>query len=466
MKSFIIISTICFLLNAIFSQDADYNFIIGNAFKENLSYPLLQRICDEAGGRLAGSSKNEKAMQILQEDLKKLGYNPIRENFFMTGWIREDDEVSIVSPTQRKLRAFALGYTQSHAPFESSLIGIAQGFEDNYKNHDVKDKVVLILQAKGKPSPFRFESIDIAAKYGARAIIFMHQNPGNFILVSTGNFQGTPCPIPAYAISFEEGKWLERLLKNSIFPNIRIHTKSYCKPIEVANLIAFLPGKTEKKIVLGAHFDSWDLGQGAIDNGIGSVILYDVARILKKLDRQNQLSIEFVWFNAEELGLWGSKAYIQKHNLELDNIVAMVNMDMLGSPIGFNVMGFEEFIPFFQELLSKMDGFDLKDGVVNQPWLGSDHIPFILKGIPSFCVSGYLPEESVRYYHDIGDTFDKVNKKYLSEAAAVVSLLIYELANRENLPYLHKNDKEVIEILRKFKLEERLKKQNEWTFQE
>ena len=102
--------------------------------------------------------------------------------------------------------------------------------------------------------------------------------------------------------------------------------------MRTANLVATLPGRVSEKVVIGAHFDSWDLGQGALDNGLGIVQAYDVARLLKTIHPDNHYTLEFVWFNAEEFGLYGSYAYIEKHKNE--PIRSMINLDMVGDPIG------------------------------------------------------------------------------------------------------------------------------------
>jgi Zn-dependent M28 family amino/carboxypeptidase len=147
-----------------------------------------------------------------------------------------------------------------------------------------------------------------------------------------------------------------------------------------------------------------------------------------------------------------------------DKIVAMVNMDMTGAPTGFNVMGFDEFIPFFNDLKSKLNGFDLSSGVVNYPYTNSDHIPFMFKGIPTFSLQAHLDEDMVKYYHSSGDTFDKVNKKYLSEASAVVSIMVKELANLKMLEKGEKTPEQMADLFRKFHLDERLKRQKEWIY--
>ena len=193
-------------------------------------------------------------------------------------------------------------------------------------------------------------------------------------------------------------------------------------------------------------------------------MLFDVARIMAALSRDNERTVEFVWFNGEEMGLWGSRRYVEQHRGE--RIAAMINMDMTGRPRGFGAMGNDHFLPLLEELCAEMRGYDMSAGVINALWTNSDHQPFMLAGIPTITPLGHLDSETVETYHDFGDTYDLVNKRYLSEAAGVVSILTHELANRADIPFVHRTPEETMEYLRAGGLEERLRRQGEWDFDE
>ncbi|MDT8323213.1 MAG: hypothetical protein RRA94_03795, partial [Bacteroidota bacterium] len=112
-----------------------------------------------------------------------------------------------------------------------------------------------------------------------------------------------------------------------------------------------------------------------------------------------------------------------------------------------------------------MTGFDMSRGVMNQPWTNSDHQPFMLAGIPAITPLGHLDKHMVETYHDFGDTFDLVNRVYLSESAGVVAILSHVLANDTTLPYLRRSDEETAAWLIEHGLDERLKRQGEWIFE-
>ena len=453
----------------LFAQGGDksrWNSMIGSAYTDNRSYALLQRICDEAGGRTMGSPANEKAMSILLEGLDFIGYEARKEEFTAPGWIRGAEEAAITEPFQRTLRAIALGYVDKHAAVEAPVVYAEYGFEESYQTIDAAGKIVLLTQQAppGKTPLLRLEMIENAARHLAKGILFINDRNGTLTLEGMSNFEGKPSLIPAYSITSEEGKWIERLLKKGENVRVRLKTDSYCADVHTANIVATLPGESKRKIVIGAHFDSWDMGQGAVDNGIGSAILYDLARLMKIYSPDNRYTVEFVWFNGEELGLWGSKKYVEMH--ASDDIAVMVNMDMMGTPTGFNAMGYDEFIPFLKTIAGGLDGFELKSGVISQPGLSSDHQSFMLRGIPVLSLQAHLDEEMGKYYHEMGDTFDKVGKRYLSDAAAIVSVLVSELANDRSVDTHRRNVKETVELMKKYKLDEHLKKMKEWKFTE
>jgi Zn-dependent M28 family amino/carboxypeptidase len=172
--------------------------------------------------------------------------------------------------------------------------------------------------------------------------------------------------------------------------------------------------------------------------------------------------VEIVWFNGEELGLFGSKHYMKRHQDE--PIIAMINCDMTGSPTGFNAMGFEEFIPLLEALVKRLNGLHLSKGVINKPWTNSDHMPFMFSGIPIITLQAHLNDEMLESYHSQLDLFERVDKKYLSEAAAVVTILMYTLVNNREFNYQIREAGQMVNIFKKFGLENRLRKQNEWPY--
>jgi Iap family predicted aminopeptidase len=444
-----------------FAQKEEWKDILTFSFFGNRGYEILEKICDEAGGRLAGTIANSKALQILVEEGRKDSL-PIKLEFFsFPGWRRSEDTVSLKFPYSKTFRTVGLGYNDKSGTIEAPVIFANYGYEEDYENLDANGKIVLVTQErpKNREELLRYEAIEIASQKGAKAILFMNDRQGGLVLAGVGNFQGHPNPIPAFSITYEDGQMLKRLISKGITPIISVKSNSFCKPDTSYNAILTIDGKLKKKIVVGAHFDSWDISQGAVDNGVGIATLYEIARNLTRFTNYNY-TIEIVWFNGEELGLWGSKKYVEKHK---DEVALMINLDMPGDPTGFNTMGFTFLDTFAINLVRLLEGYNLRDGVVSKPWTNSDHMYFMFEGIPTITPLGWMDESMYHHYHDFGDTFDKVNKRYISNSAAIISLLVYELAT-SNFEFQQLKREEVKELLKRNGLEKRLRKQKEWKF--
>lgn len=436
----------------------------GSAILDNASHAMLMRLSDEAGGRWIGSPQNERGMEILMEELRHIGLEPRREDFRAPGWVRGADEVRMIAPADRVFRAVALGYVGQTPAFDAAVVWMNRGTAADFDSLRCDGAIALVTQEAqtGRETPLRSEVIRFAAAAGARAVLFVNDKTGGLLLCGMGNFSGEAAPIPAFSITWEEGHRVMRLLDRNLPVRMRITTASRCVPVESANIVCTLPGTRAEKVVVGAHFDSWDIGQGSVDNGVGTAVLFDVARIVAALSANNERTVEFVWFNGEEMGLWGSRRYVEQH--AGDSIVAMINMDMTGSPRGFSAMGNDHFLPLLEELVAGFRGYEMRSGVINSLWTNSDHQPFMLAGIPTITPLGHLDRETVATYHDFGDTFDLVNKKYLSETAGVVAILVTELANRPAIPFVRRTPTETAAYLRAGGLEQRLRRQGEWPF--
>ena len=127
-------------------------------------------------------------------------------------------------------------------------------------------------------------------------------------------------------------------------------------------------------------------------------------------------------------------------------------------------MGFDEFLPLFKELVPNLVGFNLTQAVTNKPWMNSDHMPFMLHGIPVITTNAHLDKEQVTYYHSFGDTFDKVRPDYLAQSAGIIAVLATELANRPQLHLKRHSKKQIKEMLEHYNLDRILKSENEWPF--
>ncbi|WP_420454311.1 M28 family metallopeptidase [Rubrivirga sp.] len=412
--------------------DAASDAIVGDALRTEGAYRSLVEISDRFGPRMAGTPGHAAAMGWLERELRAMGLAPRRERFAYQGWRRGADRVEVVAPFSRVLRAEALGYSAPTGPLEAELALYRPGQAEAAAHADYEGRVLLL------PAGARLGSRDqdsLVERHGVRGFLATNRVDGGRLLARTARFEGGVAPVPLFAVTHEEGEWLRRLVEGGEVVRVRVSTTSAPEPMTGENLVATLPGTRpegqRQRVVVGAHFDSWDLGQGALDNGLGVVQLLETARLLVRHVGALPHTVELVWFDAEELGLWGSRAYAERHAAPGtdSDLRLMVNLDMVGEPQGLNAMGFDALVPVLEEASQSLGAWSLGRPVANRTWLGSDHHPFVARGVPSVTFHAPIDPDAVSFYHDFGDTVDKVGRYHLARASAIVALLVRDLAS-------------------------------------
>ncbi len=423
-----------------------------------MPHDFLTRLCDDFGGRMTGSAGNVGAMQRLAAELSALGYTPEQQNFSMPGWERGDDWVEVVAPLARRLRVASLSYTQPHAAFEAAAVDLGDARAADLDKLETRGRIGVLAPSTALQTS---EIVAMAVARGLRAVLFIDREGGGQLLARTGSFTGAPLPLPIYSVTQEEGRWLQRLLARGTAVRVRLETKSRCVDTKTANLRVVIPGRVTSRVIVGAHFDSWDLGQGAMDNGIGIAQLYALALALR--DAKPHHTVELIWFNGEEQGLFGSRhAALQLGNTP---IAAMINLDMVGVPIGVNALGDDSLVPALERWhAARGETKRLPKGVENINWLASDHTPYQLAGVRTITFNAPIPRESVRHYHDMADTIDKVSPQLIDDSAAIIVELVRTLANDGALKAERRAPEETEKLFTRFGLEKRMKAMGLWPF--
>lgn len=426
---------------------------------DDATVTFLEHLCDDHGGRLTGAPANEAAMRDLEAALRDLGLEPVRETFPMRGWVRAEDTLTMNGPVAREMRAIGLGYIEPEGPIRGPVVDLGAGAAEDFDRELPAGGVGLFgPSAKGRANEVAARAVDS----GLSALMFINRVGGGQLLARTGGFHGEPLPLPIFSITQEEGFWMRRLLAREIPVEVGLQTRSYNKPIETSNLRVRLPGRTTETVLVGAHFDSWDQGQGAIDNGLGIAQLLALARALK--DESLERTVELVWFNGEEQGLWGSRYAVEQGADAAHPPVIMLNLDMVGVPIGVNAMGHDDLLPVLERWNANLGDAALEKGVQNKSWMASDHTPYQVTGTRIVTFNAPIPHESVRYYHDFADTYDKLTPEIIKGSSAVIASLVVELAQAADLPTTPIPPEEVKALMLEAKLDDRLKAVGLWNF--
>lgn len=427
---------------------------------DDATVTFLEHLCDDHGGRLSGSAANEAALADLEAELRELGLDPVRETFPMPGWVRQDDTLTMLAPVHREMRAIGLSYLEPAGPLNGPVVDLGAGAPEDFVKLEIPEGAIGLF---GPSSRGRAGAVgERAREHGMAGLMFINRVGGGQLLARTGGFHGKPLPLPIFSITQEEGFWMRRLIARGEPVEVGLQTQSFNKPVEVDNLRVRIPGKTDETVLVGGHFDSWEKGQGAIDNGLGVAQLLALARVLRDADLER--TVELVWYNGEEQGLWGSRHAVDQGADAQNPPAVMLNLDMVGVPIGVNAMGHDDLVPLLDWWNENRGEGMLEQGVTNKTWMASDHTPYQVNGVRVITFYAPIPSESVRYYHDFADTFDKLTPEIIKDSSGVIASLVVELANAPDLPSGLVPDDEVEAMLKGAKLEERLRGSGLWKF--
>ncbi|WP_316805731.1 M20/M25/M40 family metallo-hydrolase [Pedobacter agri] len=479
MKYFFSIALICFVLFAN-AQDQFGNVfskINADVQQHSKAYQTLKHETETIGHRLTGSANGVKAEQYAYDLLKSYGCEVKFQPFEVESWARKtvDVEIGTDQNSLTKIKAVTLAHSPVSANITGDIVDAGNGLEVDYQANPAKfkGKIALIYlgvlpgSAAGTKSLHRSEKTAIATKYGAIGVIIINTVKNGVLLTGTASVTGKLIPIPAVCIGLEDGMALKERLKSQV-QMAHIAMTNFSGLIKARNVVATFKGAElpKDKIVVGGHLDSWDLSTGAIDNGIGSFAVMDMARTFKKLNLKTKRTVEFVLFMGEEQGLLGSKAYINqaKKDKNLDQVKFMLNYDMTNDPKGFSTSRAEmkELFTAWGADIVKIDtGF--KNLFNAGAGLHSDHQPFMLEGIPTGGgAGGKLPNNSGPFYHSDGDSFKLVDEQGLKNTVRYSAMLTYALANTPKIPVGVQNEEELKIFLESQNLKEPLTIAGEW----
>ncbi len=448
MKQIIFLLILLITIHSHSQTDAETIKKIYNASLSNgKSYEWLDYLSNQIGGRLSGSLNAERAVEWTKQELEKLGLDKVwLQPVMVPKWVRGAPEFAFIETAPGKtinVNICALGGSvatpalgikanviEVHSIEELKTLG-KEKIEGNivFFNRPMDETLINTFSAYGGSVDQRSGAKE-AVKYGAVATIVRSMNLRLDDFPHTGamNYGDTPMSqrIPSAAISTNDAELLSTMLK--LDKNIKFYFKQNCKQLKDVlsyNVIGEITGSQFPKeyIVVGAHLDSWDLGDGAHDNGAGVVQSMDVLRLLKETGIKPKRTIRVVLFMNEENGLRGGKKYAKEAKRKYENHIFALESDAGGfSPRGFSFdcseANFNQVLvwkPLFEPYLIH---YFKKGGS------GADIGP--LKN-ESIVLAGLRPDSQryFDYHHAASDTFDAVNKRELELGAAAMTALVY-----------------------------------------
>ena len=322
------------------------------ALKSDLAYDILESLTTEVGPRLAGSPKEQEAIDWAIAKFNSLGFDKVyTETVQVPKWERISESASVIAPFAQPLSITALGKSAS-TPQGGITAEIAHfvTFQDLQQAdpRDVEGKIVFISNRMlrfrtgagyGPAVQARGRGASEAARKGAVAIVIRSIGTDSHRLPHTGGvtYEDDAPRIAAAALSNPDADQLERMMKRGmpITIHLDIQTKDH-GIVEMSNVIGEITGRTapEEAVILGSHLDSWDLGTGAVDDGAGVAITMATADLIRRLAPERpHRTIRVVLFAAEEIGLVGARQYAQAHKNDLENLIVGAESDFGAGPV-------------------------------------------------------------------------------------------------------------------------------------
>lgn len=448
------------------------------------AYETLAEAAKQVGHRLTGSANGTRAENYAFDLLTSYGFKEVRyEPFEVDAWTRDTVTLSVVpyrSDNFREVSVVALAHSPVEAHIQGEIIDVGNGLEGDFSavKDKLKGKVALVniglaAPTKGARNLHRSEKTALAIQHGASGVIMVNLVPGNVLLTGTASVTGKLIPIPSVCISLESGQALRAWMQEERSPlHALIDMTNTSRRIRARNVVATLSGSKypDEKIIVGGHLDSWDLATGAIDNGIGSFAVMDIARTFKALKLKPKRTIEFVLFMGEEQGLLGSRAMVDelKQAGQLDKVRYMMNLDMTNDPNGLNAFGRSDIVPFLNTVGETMQQVEpaFANQMQNQAGLHSDHQPFMLEGVPVVGMNGHLSKDVLDCYHANCDHINLVNADQLKNTVRYATMLLYALADADDIPTRRQTDSQTRDYLVTQGLRTPLQIANEWRWKE
>ncbi|UCH63724.1 MAG: M20/M25/M40 family metallo-hydrolase [Fidelibacterota bacterium] len=418
--------------------------IIAAALADSFAYQRLALLVDTFGPRFSGTRNLEDAIDwILTRMIADSLENVRGEEVMIPRWVRGEESAELLVPREMALSFIGLGGsvgTPRRGITAEALV--VSSFSDlEARAYQARGRIVVYnvpFTTYGETGTYRWDGASAAAKVGAVASLVRSVTPHSLNTLHTGGMgydEGVP-RIPNGAITVEDALLLQRFQDRGETIIIKLKMGAHYRgDVPSRNVVAEIAGReqSEEVVVMGGHIDSWDVGQGAMDDGGGCVATWEALRLLQNLDLRPRRTIRVVLWTNEEKGLRGGRAYRDKYIDQLDNhILAIESDEGVFKPQGFGFSGSPEALAILRDIASLLEPIGADS--IAEGGGGADIGPIIKMGVPGMG----LKVDDTRYFwyhHSSADTIDKLNPHELNLCVAALAVMAYVVADMpERLP--------------------------------
>jgi carboxypeptidase Q len=412
--------------------------LIEAATRDSAAWNRIAELTDTFGPRVSGSAALERAIDWTLERMRADGLENVRgERAMVRNWVRGAESAELITPRRKSLTMLGLGGSVGTPPggITAPLL-IVSSFEDLVaRGAAAKGKIVLFdvpFTEYEATRRYRTGAASAAAKQGAVAALVRSVASFSINSPHTGSmrYDSTVAKrIPAAAISVEDAMLLHRMQNRGQQVTVRlVMSARELPPAPSRNVVAELRGreKPDEIVVIGGHIDSWDVGQGAMDDAGGVVAAWEAVRLMKALGLRPRRTVRVVGWTNEENGVDGGKAYRATHAADVDrHVFALESDNGVFRPYGITVLAPDSTLAMLKRiapLLARIGADSVARGESE-----ADVEPLSDAGVPV----GSLHVDTSRYFwyhHTNGDTPDKLDPRDVARCVAVLAVYAYVLA--------------------------------------
>jgi carboxypeptidase Q len=411
------------------------NRLIKAATADDFAWQRLAELTDTYGNRLSGSDNLGRAIAWAADTMKKDGLDNVHtEKVMVPKWTRGHESAEIVDPPRHPLAILGLGGTIATPPggLEAEVM-VAESFNElRMRAGEARGKIVLLNEPftnYADTVSYRTGSARAASQAGALAVLVRSVGPVGLRTPHTGSVQYQPdlAPIPAASISGEDANRITRLVARG--RKVRIHLSLEGRSdgdAESANVVGEIRGreKPDEIVVLGGHLDSWDVGAGASDDGVGCIITWEALRLMKKLGLQPRRTVRLVLWTNEENGTRGAAAYAERYASTATNHVFALEADSgVFEPARFGFSGSLAARNTIRDITSLLTPLNLAETISGGG--GADIDPIAQAGrTPTMAYMGD-PTRYFTIHHTPADTVERIAPEEVAKGAAAIAVVTY-----------------------------------------
>lgn len=416
-----------------------------SAMADDFAWRRLAELTDTYGNRLSGSDNLNRAIAWSAEVMRKDGLENVRtEPVMVPRWVRGSESIEIVEPQRHSLSMLGLGGSIATPPggLEAQVL-VVNSFDDlRARGSEARGRIVLFnapFTSYAETVTYRTMGARAASQAGAVASLVRAVGPIGLRTPHTGsvNYGQGITPIPAASISAED---TDRIARLSARGPVRLRLTMEARTeadVPSANVVGEIRGRErpDEIVLIGGHIDSWDVGTGASDDGVGCIITWEAARLMMRLGIRPRRTVRVVLFTNEENGLRGATGYLEKYKTEAANHVFALESDSgVFAPAGLGFSGSPVARDIVRDVASTfLTQYGFSD--VAQGGGGADVGPIAQAGnSPTMALLGN-PIRYFQIHHTPADTIERITVEEVQRAVLAVSVMTYIIAEMpERLP--------------------------------